>query len=100
VSKIGSDVNFIFFEILPLLKPGVVVHFHDMFYPFEYPREWLLKGMFWNEAYLLRAFLMFSPRFEILLFNSYLNHSMPDLIRSRFPLSWEDPGTSLWLQRA
>jgi predicted O-methyltransferase YrrM len=100
VSKIGSDVNFIFFGILPLLKPGVVVHFHDIFYPFEYPREWLFKGMFWNEAYLLRAFLMFNPGFEILLFNSYLNHFMPDHIRSRFPLSWEDPGASLWLQRA
>ena len=100
VSKIGSDVNFIFFEILPVLKPGVVVHFHDMFYPFEYPVEWLRKGMFWNEAYVLRAFLMFNPGFEILLFNSYLNHSMPDVIRSRFPLSWEDPGTSLWLRRA
>ena len=100
VSKIGSDVNCIFFELLPRLNSGVVVHFHDIFYPFEYPREWLSKGMFWNEAYLLRAFLMFNPGFEILLFNSFLNHSRPDYIRSRFPLSWADPGASLWLQRA
>jgi len=100
VSKIGSDVNCIFFDILPRLKSGVVVHFHDIFYPFEYPREWLFKGMFWNEAYLLRAFLMFNPGFEIRLFNSFLNHSSPAYIRSRFPLSWADPGASLWLQRA
>jgi predicted O-methyltransferase YrrM len=42
VSKAGSDVNFILFQILPLLKKGVLVHFHDVFYPFEYPREWVL----------------------------------------------------------
>jgi predicted O-methyltransferase YrrM len=100
VTKIGGDVNFIFFEILPRLKPGVVVHFHDIFYPFEYPKQWLFHGIFWNEAYLLRAFLMFNGGFEILLFNSYLNHQMPDYIRARFPLCWADPGASLWLRRA
>ena len=57
VSKYGSDVNHLLFNILPLLKPGVLVHFHDVFYPFEYPHEWLEGGRFWNEAYLLHAFL-------------------------------------------
>ena len=42
-----------FFEILPRLRPGVIVHFRDIWYPFEYPQDWLLKGMFWNEAYLV-----------------------------------------------
>jgi hypothetical protein len=99
VSKVGSDVNFILFEVLPVLKPGVVVHFHDVFYPFEYPREWLLKGMFWSEAYLLRAFLTFNDRFEIVMFNSYLRHWMPERLKARFPLFLEDPGASLWLRR-
>jgi hypothetical protein len=99
VSKIGSDVNFIIFEVLPLLKPGVVLHFHDIFYPFEYPREWLAKGIFWNEAYILRAFLSFNPEFEILFFNSYLNHHLSVADKSRCPLIWEDPGASLWLRR-
>ena len=99
VSKIGSDVNFIFFEILPLLQPGVVVHFHDIFYPFGYPSEWFGKGMFWNEAYLLRAFLSFNPSFEILLFNSYLNHCASARLKSRCPRIWEDKGASLWLRR-
>ena len=53
VSKTGSDVNFILFEILPLLKSGVLVHFHDIFYPFEYPIEWVLGGRNWNEDYML-----------------------------------------------
>lgn|ERR1035438_312294 len=99
VSKIGSDVNYIFFEILPVLKPGVVVHFHDVFYPFEYLAEWFFSGMIWNEAYLLRAFLMFNPHFEILMFNRFLNGSVPDQIKSNFPLCVEDPGASLWLRR-
>ncbi len=45
VSKIGSDVNYLFFEILPRLKKGVYIHLHDIFYPFEYPKQWILDGM-------------------------------------------------------
>jgi len=48
VSKIGSDVNHIFFEILPRLARGVYIHFHDVFYPFEYPKEWIYEGRAWN----------------------------------------------------
>jgi hypothetical protein len=99
VSKVGSDVNHIFFNILPALKPGVVVHFHDMWYPFEYPKDWLYKGMFWNEAYLLRSFLMYNRSFEILLFNNYLNRCMTDRIKADFPLFLEEPGASLWIRR-
>ena len=60
VSKTNSDVNKIFFEVLPRLKRGVLIHFHDIFYPFEYPKEWVLnwKGFGWNENYILRSFLM------------------------------------------
>jgi hypothetical protein len=99
VSKVGSDVNFIFFQILPMLKRGVVVHFHDIFYPFEYPEEWFFKGMIWNEDYLLRAFLMFNHDFEILIFNDYLNRSSPEQMKTNFPLCLKEPGGSLWLRR-
>ncbi len=44
VTKTGSDVNYILFEILPALKKGVLVHFHDVFYPFEYPKDWVFNG--------------------------------------------------------
>ncbi|MCZ8539210.1 hypothetical protein [Psychrobacillus psychrodurans] len=72
VSKIGSDVNYIIFEILPKLKPGVRIHFHDIFYPFEYPEKWIFEGRFWNRAYLLRAFLQYNQDFIIDLWNNYL----------------------------
>jgi hypothetical protein len=99
VSKVGGVVNHVFFEILPMLKPGVVVHFHDIWYPFEYPNDWLWKGMFWNEAYLLRAFLMYNTSFEIFLFNSYLNKCMTERVKQNFPMFLEEPGASLWLRR-
>ena len=57
VSKIGSDVNYLFFEILPRLHRGVYIHIHDIFYPFEYPKDWIDEGRAWNENYILRAFL-------------------------------------------
>lgn len=66
VGKINSDVLHILFHILPLLKTGVMVHFHDIVWPFEYPRNWLEEGRAWNEAYFLRAFLQYNPAFEIL----------------------------------
>jgi hypothetical protein len=99
VSKVGSDVNYLFFQVLPRLHPGVVVHFHDIWYPFEYPEDWFAKGMFWNEAYLLRAFLMFNATFEILLWNNFLNRCLTDQVRAGFPLFLEEPGASLWLRR-
>ena len=89
VTKRGSDVNRIFFEILPALPVGVIIHFHDIFYPFEYPDNWMHEGRGWNEAYLLRAFLEYNDAFEILLWNSMLvamGHLTGD-------------GGSIWLQK-
>ena len=68
VSKFNSDVNYIFHKILPMLNNGVYIHFHDIFYPFEYPSEWLLKGRAWNEQYMLRAFMEYNNRFKIVLY--------------------------------
>ena len=41
VAKVGSDVNYLFAVVLPALQPGVYIHFHDIFYPFEYPKQWV-----------------------------------------------------------
>ena len=72
VIKTGSDVVCELFEILPRLRSGVVVHFHDVFYPFEYPRDWIAKFNFsWNELFALRAFLIGNRDWEILFFNDY-----------------------------
>jgi predicted O-methyltransferase YrrM len=86
VSKTGSDVNQVFFDILPRLIPGVYVHFHDIFQSFEYPKEWVYEGRAWNEAYLLRAFLQYNDAFAIQIFNSFLERFHRDLIARDMPL--------------
>jgi predicted O-methyltransferase YrrM len=99
VAKTGSDVNHLVHEVLPRLAPGVVVHFHDIHHPFEYPREWVLEGRAWNEAYVVRAFLEFNAAFEVLLFPSYLAQHHPRELRAAMPLTARGPGSSLWLRR-
>jgi hypothetical protein len=98
--KIGGDVNYLFLEVLPRLKPGVIVHVHDIFLPFDYRRDWVLDEFrFWTEQYLLQAFMMFNSEFEVLLANSYLNHYHQEDLRAAFPdlPSWE--GGSFWMRR-
>lgn len=63
--KLGSDVNFLVLEVLPRLRPGVVVHFHDIFLPYEYPRAWYERGTYLAEHYLLHAFLIGNAAYEI-----------------------------------
>jgi Predicted O-methyltransferase len=100
VLKIGSDVQHIFFNILPAINPGVLVHFHDVHWPFEYRRETVLKGKTWNEAYVVRAFLQFNHSFEILYFGPFMAEFHGDLVRTKLPLAFRDPGVSLWIRRA
>lgn len=100
VVKAGSDVPHLLFNVLPKLRAGVIVHFHDVFWPFEYPKEWLMAGTAWNEAYFIRAFLQFNDKFEVLLFNSYIAERHRELLRDRMPLALNNPGASLWLRRS
>jgi hypothetical protein len=106
VVKVGSDVARIVFEILPRLAPGVLVHFHDIPYPFEYPLHWLRAGRAWNEAYLLRAFLQSNSEFEIRFFNDFMATFHGDAVRERMPAAMKPssfeltvPASSLWLAR-
>ena len=98
--KIGGDVNYLFLEVLPRLRPGVIVHVHDIFLPFEYRRDWVLDEFrFWTEQYLLQAFLAFNSEFEVLLANSYVNHYHQEDLKAAFPglSSWA--GGSFWMRR-
>jgi hypothetical protein len=99
VVKCGSDLQFIMFEVLPRLRPGVFVHFHDVFYPFDYPPEWLAKGYYWNENYFLRAFLSYNSEWSIRFFNTYAHLVFGDLIREKMPLCAEHKGGSLYIRR-
>mgnify|MGYP000161708116 CR=1 FL=1 len=98
VSKTGSDVNYELFEILPNLASGVIVHVHDMFFPFEYPKEWVYEGRNWNEIYLLRAFLSYNQDFEILLFSHYM-HTKHKSSFEKMPLTYKNTGGNLWLRK-
>ena len=100
VVRCGSDVNFLFLEVLPQLRPGVIVHIHDIFLPNEYPREWVKQEFrFWNEQYLLQAFLMFNRDFEVLLANNYLAQHYRPQMQSTFPTSPWWGGGSFWMRR-
>ncbi len=99
VSKTGSDVNYILFDILPNLDSGVLIHFHDILYPFEYPKEWVLEGRAWNESYILRAFLQYNSKFKIVLFNTFLEHYYENWFSENMPLCLKEKGGSIWLRK-
>jgi hypothetical protein len=99
VSRIGSDVNHILFNLLPRLAVGVHVHIHDIYYPFEYPQEMVLGGCVVNEAYLLRAFLQHNSDFEITIWNDFLARFHAEKVDSLMPLASRHSGAALWLRR-
>ena len=75
VFKSGSDVEFEFLQVYPRLKTGVLVHIHDIFFPYDYPIEWNLKeSRYWNEQYFLETFLQFNKKFQVLASLSMVSH--------------------------
>jgi len=99
VSKIGSDVNRLFFEVLPALAPGVLIHIHDVAGNLEYPRDWLEQGRAWNEQYLLRAFLMHNRDYRMELFTAWLWNMRHDVIRDKMPKCARGGGGQMWLRK-
>jgi hypothetical protein len=104
--RIGGDVNFLFLEVIPRLKPGVIVHVHDIGLPYEYAKVYATNEsfrQFWTEQYLLQAFLCFNTEFEVLLAMNYLMTDHPGIFRQSF--SHYDPelhrfsSGSLWMRR-
>jgi tRNA (mo5U34)-methyltransferase len=97
----GGDVTFLVQEVLPRLAPGVVVHFHDVFLPMDYPMDWVLSGRAWNEQYLIGAFLAFNSAFRILLSVGWLGAYRGDLLAEVLPGYPEGYGlgSSLWIRR-
>lgn len=100
VLRTGGDVCFELFEILPRLAVGVLVHFHDMFWPFEYPRSWVIdENRSWNELYAVRAFLSYNAEWQIIMFNDYLAKLERPLIEKTYPEFMRNSGGALWLRR-
>ena len=98
VSKVGSDVNFLFFDVLPALPAGVYVHIHDVFYPFEYPTKWVYEGRAWNEAYILRVFLQYNHSFRVVLFNALIANLCPPGLQEEMALCLDRTG-GIWLRK-
>lgn len=99
--KLGSDVNYVVLDVLPTLAPGVIVHFHDIFLPWEYPREWFESMQyFWAEQYLIQAFLAFNDKFEVLIPANAVAVEHPDRLAKVIPsfVPGRRPG-ALWLRR-
>jgi hypothetical protein len=102
VCKVGSDVQYEFLELLPRLAPEVIVHVHDIFLPAEYPETWVKDWhRFWNEQYLLQAFLSFNQHFEILWGGSYMHLHHSDRLSRAFSSynPQENWPASFWLKR-
>lgn len=101
IVRTGSDVCFEIFEILPRLKPGVIVHIHDMFWPFEYPDQWIVDdNRSWNELYLVRAFLMNNEKWRVLYFNHYFATIETARLQKDCPRILENAGGGLWMINA
>ena len=96
--KFGSDVCYEFLEVLPALSPGVWIHVHDIFFPHDYPAEWLLKRrLALNEQYLLEAFLSFNREFQVALANHWLTLDHEAAVKELWPS--ESMSSSFWFYR-
>jgi hypothetical protein len=102
VAATGSDVNFLLLQVLPRLASGVLIQIHDIHMPYEYPESWSKQlAIFWNEQYLVQAFLLFNKEFEILWAGQYLHRTHPTQLSLAFK-SYNPSSTmpgSLWLRR-
>jgi predicted O-methyltransferase YrrM len=104
-----GDVLFEYLQILPTLKPGVLVHAHDIFTPRDYPADYGVHPTrfncttrFWNEQYLLEAFLAFNREYKVIGALNYLKHNHFQRIAAKCPILAQEPQvepTSFWIMK-
>ncbi len=98
-----GDVLHLFLYLLPMLRPGVLTHIHDVFVPRDYPAEWLVEDRrMWNEQYLLEAFLTFNREFEVLLAVNWLANRHRDKLQEACPMLMKKPNKqpgAFWIRR-
>lgn len=97
-----GDVLFEYLELLPVLKKGVLVHIHDIFSPKDYPENWVFDHSFWNEQYLLDAFLTFNRDYTIIGALNFLRHNYRKQLASKCPIFESQNGrepAALWMRR-
>jgi len=104
----GTDAPYLFFEILPLLARGVLIHFHDIFLPEDYPAATEWQSQYYNEQYCLGTFLMHNDQYSVLLPLHYLGGFRPEIIARHLDLRHAPPsdkvcfthGVSFWLRKS
>jgi hypothetical protein len=96
-----GDVLFEYLEVIPALKAGVIVHVHDIFSPRDYPKEWVTENVrFWNEQYLLEAFLTCNHEWKIIGALNFLHHNHFEKLSSICPfLTPEREPGSFYIQK-
>ena len=103
VVDIGNDVHFLYLKIIPKVRPGVYIHIHDIRFPYEYPKEWVLtERKHWCEQYLLHMFLSYNTNFEVIFASNYIFNLNKELMISKLyglsESSYGWPG-SFWIRR-
>jgi hypothetical protein len=102
VLRTRGDVMYEILHILPRLNKNVLVHFHDIFLPFEYPQEWIqIDRRFWTEQYFLQAFLAFNSAFEVVAALNYLHACHRSELTQACPVLEKTAATpgSFWIRR-
>jgi hypothetical protein len=100
VIRTAGDVCFNILEVLPRLAKGVIVHIHDIFLPFDYPKEWIIEQQrYWTEQYLLQAYLAENNSAEVLFASNYLSKIYPKELRKAFPKAVWIGGASFWIRK-
>lgn len=95
--RTGNDVLFIFFQIFPALRPGVVIHLHDIFLPHDYPQDWVAESRWgWTEQYLLQAFLTSNNEYDVLWPGHLLQRAHADF-ESHFSNVGSKTAKSFWM---
>jgi hypothetical protein len=104
--RIGGDVNFLYLDVLPRLRKGVIVHIHDISLPYEYPKVYATNEtfrQFWTEQYLLQALLCHNDHYEILLAMNFILRDHPERFERSFPhydpVKHKSISSSFWIRR-
>ena len=98
--RAGNDVVYLFLNLLPLLAAGTLIHIHDIFLPYEYPKDWILDNRWhsFTEQYIVQALLKDSTTYEVIWLGYYLQNTLPNFA-SHFSAEELRRGASLWLRK-
>ncbi|NOC90510.1 class I SAM-dependent methyltransferase [Ruegeria sp. HKCCD6604] len=96
VVRMSNDVAHLFCRIIPSLNTGVVIHVHDVFLPYEYPKRFFYDCPGWGEQYVLHSLLQ-SGAYSMLWPGYYLQQDRPDAVVA-LPFLAEGRAQSIWVQ--